>query len=440
MDVEERAMNTEPAHEPELEALADLARKAVRDPSAARLAHGLEVVSGRLGHGRRRQRPLLLGLAAVGAATACALWAVVHLGLLSSHDQRGRATYEAPGEAAGEVAHFGYSVEGGTVAEGGYLRESGSGDMKLVFTGGTKLIFPRGSRGRLRSVGDGGVRIALEQGTASFDVTPHPHRRWLVEAGPFLVTVKGTAFTVSWDVAKERFELCLTRGRVAVSGPMSGGDINLEAGHLLAVDLARAETLITEIKPQTTTAEPRLGPAAPAAPALGPHGRDREHDHERSAGRDHDWSAALSAGRLDDILRDVAKAGLKVSLSRASEDELFALADAARYRRRTHWAREALLAVRRRFATSPRLVDTAYLLGRVEETSDRRIPEALRWYEGYLAASPQGTYAPEAMGRRMILVGKWAGAAAAKPLAEDYLRRFPNGTYAGSARALRRAL
>jgi hypothetical protein len=39
----------------------------------------------------------------------------------------------------------------------------------------------------------------------------------------------------------------------------------------------------------------------------------------------------------------------------------------------------------------------------------------------------------------MILTDKLQGPAQARPIAEDYLRRFPKGSYAGSARALIRA-
>jgi hypothetical protein len=51
------------------------------------------------------------------------------------------------------------------------------------------------------------------------------------------------------------------------------------------------------------------------------------------------------------------------------------------------------------------------------------------------ARAPAGTYASEALGRKMTLTSKLAGASGARPVAEEYLRRFPNGTYAGPARA-----
>jgi hypothetical protein len=37
----------------------------------------------------------------------------------------------------------------------------------------------------------------------------------------------------------------------------------------------------------------------------------------------------------------------------------------------------------------------------------------------------------------MVLTKEIGGAASARPIAEEYLRRFPEGSYAGAARALR---
>jgi hypothetical protein len=63
--------------------------------------------------------------------------------------------------------------------------------------------------------------------------------------------------------------------------------------------------------------------------------------------------------------------------------------------------------------------------------------KALSWYERYLEEAPSGAYASEALGREMIVTQELMGAAAARMVAEDYLHRFPSGTYAGAARALR---
>jgi tetratricopeptide (TPR) repeat protein len=148
------------------------------------------------------------------------------------------------------------------------------------------------------------------------------------------------------------------------------------------------------------------------------------------------WSEAVAAADWDRILQEAEAAGIPQTLTSASGRDLMALADAARYRRRMALARDALLALRERFPSSPRSLQAAYLLGRVEESSPSRISEALRWYDEYLLVAPQGAYASEALGRKMVLSGNLGRKAQTRELANEYLRRFPNGTYAGSARVL----
>ena len=137
--------------------------------------------------------------------------------------------------------------------------------------------------------------------------------------------------------------------------------------------------------------------------------------------------------------------GMTVSATRittvenASSADLFALADAARYRRRTDLARAALLAQRRRFPRAPRSLDAIFLLGRVEELRAQGAAQAIARYDEYLVQAPTGAYAAEALGRKMILTDERDGRSAARPIADEYLHRFPGGSYAGSARALQRA-
>jgi hypothetical protein len=53
-----------------------------------------------------------------------------------------------------------------------------------------------------------------------------------------------------------------------------------------------------------------------------------------------------------------------------------------------------------------------------------------------LSEAVGGTFASEALGRKMTIVERLDGKDAARPLAQMYLRRFSNGTYADAARAL----
>jgi TolA-binding protein len=147
------------------------------------------------------------------------------------------------------------------------------------------------------------------------------------------------------------------------------------------------------------------------------------------------WGAALAAGDFEAIVADAERDQARALASRSSDD-LAALADAARYRRRGDLAREALLAQRRRFPSSLRATDAAFLLGRLEEAAGGDLARAVKWYDRYLEDAPSGTYASEALGRKMVAVQKLYGTARARPTAEEYARRFPSGTYAGAARAI----
>jgi hypothetical protein len=436
-------MTTKSSDEPNdsraLAKFTELTRDGVERRTTEDLDQGLNLLFARIASSRTHRRGLVRWFLVGATASLCAL--VV---MQVASDPR-------KGSRVAEPLELLYQIEGGSVLEGGYLRESGHAGIKLLFSEGSKFLLMPGARGRLRAVDPKGARVAIEHGTASFKVTPSSERRWLVEVGPFLVTVKGTAFTVSWDPSSERFELRLQHGRVVVSGPVSGGDIVLRAGQQLVVNLPRAETLILDETPEEAIGAAIGEPAALDVPpsALRPSVvRDKPVGPNTSATSvpstvakiqgERRWADELASGHWDRILEDVERSGTKAALEKASSEDLFALADAARYRRRMDLARAALLAERRRFPGSPRALDAIFLLGRVEEFGERGTKRAIAWYDEYLAHAPTGAYAPEALGRKMTLTDELGGPTEARPIAEEYLRRFPKGSYAGSARALRR--
>ena len=427
----------EPADFRALHALTKLAHDTVQRPTAAELERGLNLLFARTTARKVRRTKVVRWSLAVVFAAAC-----TGLGIRLTSVLRGSSVREPPALA--------YRVEGGSVLAGGYLRDSGDGGVRLFFNDGTRVKLLPGARGRVRSVDKEGTRIVLDQGMASFDVARSKERRWLVEAGPFSVAVKGTFFTVSWDPPSERFELRLQHGSVVVSGPIASGDIELRAGQRLVVNLPKAETLITEEQtdaaPATSSSasSPINQDAGSAEPALAAE-RATSHvvpdtsstasatggskvEHKAS------WVEHLAHGHWNRILEEVESRGVETTLETAPSEDLFALADAARYRRRTDLARAALLAQRRRFPGSSRSLDALFLLGRVEESHDRA--RAIRWYDEYLVRAPAGGYAAEAWGRKMVLTNELEGRALARPIAEVYLRRFPKGSYAGAARTL----
>ena len=422
-----------------LTALMELGRDNAKPHTTAELDQGLHTLQRRLATDQAGRRVLLRWSLIGATAAACFVFA-----LLAASVSDRRALVE-PAVAVSRI-------EGGIILEGGYLSQSGRAGIKLFFNEGSKFELTPGTRGRLRAVADDGAHLAIENGTAALQVTQSRQRRWSVEAGPFLVTVKGTAFTVSWDPASERFELVLRHGRVVVGGPLVGGSIALLAGHRLVVSLPDGQTVITEEQPgEAAGVTVDAGPPTVSVPVASPAGSKgvtarpaaaaaRSSSPHAKVGGPRNWAADLARGQWDRILADVDRDGVDATLANAPSEDLFALADAARYRRRTDLASAALRAQRVRFPRSPRSLDAIFLLGRVEELREHATARAraIDWYDHYLAQAPTGAYAAEALGRKMILTNEAGGSADARPLADEYLRRFPAGSYAGAARALQR--
>jgi hypothetical protein len=334
-------------------------------------------------------------------------------------------------------------MQGGQLLQGGYLAESGTLGMQLFFDEGSQVALTPGARGRLRLDGTAGARLLLERGSVSLQITPTPEPHWSVESGPFLVTVKGTDFTVGWDPTSELFELTLRRGRVVVSGPVVGDDFVVHPGQKLRVSLPKAETVIVDER-TASVAPPTVSSAGPGANAATPaptddskvsaNGGNASPPAAASSSRRRQWRGALASGEWDRIISEAEVGGIETTLEAATSEDLFALADAARYRRRLDVARAALLAQRRRFPSSPRAAEAIFLLGRVSELRPGGRAQALQYYDEYLGRAPGGTYAAEALGRKMTLVNE--SGSGARSIAEEYLRRFPHGSYAGAARTL----
>jgi len=221
----------------------------------------------------------------------------------------------------------------------------------------------------------------------------------------------------------------------------------LRAGQRLVVNLARSESVISEESPDpaaqagggvASPSQPREeGPPVPSVEPAAPTWSSSTTPSKagRQAG-DHRWREQLARGNWDGILDDVNRIGVNETLNKASSEDLFALANAARYHHQLDLARAALLAERRRFPGSARALGALYLLGRVEESREAGTAQAISWYDEYLARAPSGPLVGEALGRKMILTEKLDGAVRARAVAQDYLRRFPKGNYAGSAREL----
>jgi hypothetical protein len=335
-----------------------------------------------------------------------------------------------------------YEVAGSALVEG-YIESRG--DARVRFSDGSELALAGGARARVADVTAHGSRIELERGQATLNVVKNRDNAWFVDAGPYTVRVTGTAFDVRWSKDAQRFELDLHHGSVVITGAPLRGAVTLKAGQRLVslpngpVALEGAARAQVQRGPEPSVA---LGAAttgndvtfdADSAGASPGSGRDPSAASARDTGASTiAWSRLVAQGKFRQVLDSANARGLDNVLGTGSLAELSALADAARYARRAELARRVLLTERKRFPGSGPARDAAFFLGGLEAGGS----SAIEWYERYLAESPRGAYASQALGRRLMLSYRERGGDATAPLARDYLERFPGGPYAATARKI----
>ena len=356
-----------------------------------------------------------------------------------------------------------FAVVNGSVSDGGYVRAKATGGTELQFSDGSSLALDPGTSTRVTDIDAHGSRVLLESGRAHVRVTHRPAAKWVVDAGPYSVHVVGTEFDVRWSGGDEVLDVQMQRGKVIVRGPLASNGITMEAGQHLVASVKDGEIFL-DATPGTESASnlPRVraespeptfadDPAAPAMPAVAPavsgtHALRARPGAARAlvapapapVTTEANWSRLIAQGEFRAVLADAESRGLSRTLETASAADLTALADAARYVRRADVARRTYLAERERFPRSATAREAAFFLGGIaeDESGVGATKSALEWYERYLTENPRGTYAAQALGRQMILVHKLRGADAARPIAREYMARFPSGPYAEPAKKL----
>jgi TolA-binding protein len=329
-----------------------------------------------------------------------------------------------------------YRLDNQEPPSSGYIVAAQTTDSLLAFSDGSKVEMAARTRGRVVEVSHRGAKVALDDGKVSADIVPRPRAQWVFEAGPFRINVHGTSFTAAWNPAEAVFEVRLASGAISVAGPVAGPEIHMRAGQSLRVSLRdQAITMGTTSAPEPASATG----AAAASPSVEPPPATLVGAPESPRWSHRGWIAALSGDKASEIVADAERRGLPAVLARADSDDLWALANAARYAGRYPLARQALSAHRKRFPSSDRSPQAAFLLGRLHEEDAAGPTDALGWYDRYLVEAHDGASVSDALGRKMTLLERWNRRSEALSVARDYLRRFPRGTYAHAARALVRS-
>ncbi|HVT08094.1 MAG TPA: FecR family protein [Polyangia bacterium] len=405
------------------------------------------------------------------------LWAVAAVGVLAIGGVGWRVWRAS---ATGALT---YAVAGGALEESGYVRGGAQESARLNFSDGTRVNLGPGAKLSVAATGAHGARLRLQDGAAHFEVVHRPRAAWTVEAGPYTIEVTGTVFDVRWSGGDEIAEVHLRAGSVRVSGPLLAERATLRPGQNLIARLAAHEVRIENEAARAHADEaappsdaPAAAPSPPAesaksvTPAAGGAAAEGAGD-ERVAGEraigdgtssvgpapakkrrprrlasatppaspetwtPAGWTARVAAGDTKAILSEAEAHGLDTVLDEADSPALTALADAARYDGRPELAARVLGVQRQRFPATPAAANAAFFLGRLADDGGKAA-EALEWYRRYLAEEPRGPYASEALGRAMLGVARVSGHASARRMAEEYLARFPNGTYLLHARQI----
>ncbi|WP_433933909.1 FecR domain-containing protein [Sorangium cellulosum] len=345
---------------------------------------------------------------------------------------------------------LGYVVEGAE-DESGYVRVPADHPAAITFPDRTRIRAAAGARLRIDETrNESGARISVERGRVEAEITHTGHSDWRFVAGPFVVRVTGTRFELLWDADRERLEVILHEGSVEVEGYAGSGAVSVRAGQRFVGD-AQARTLLVSdtaahdsdtaahgAEPAPPAAQGQAADVAPAPPeaAASPEPSSPEAPAPLVAPPSNkpSWAKLVSQGEFRRVVQEAAARGTQDCLASCDAADLNALADAARYVGQNELAEQALLALRARYAKTAGS-RAAFLLGRLHE-SRGAAARARTWYETALREAPSGAFAAEALAGKMRAVQILEGPAAARVVAQEYLRLYPSGVHAKTARQL----
>lgn len=298
-------------------------------------------------------------------------------------------------------------------------------DSKLVRFSDTSVIELRPYTTLRVSVLESGTVVArLVQGALDVNVHHQERTDYRFQAGDYEVKVVGTAFNLAFEPQPSRFDLNLREGRVIVADGEgqsrvlhSGQELHLPADG----DVASRTVSLDSLTHPGPDAEGQASPAHELGAQSSPQGIPSYRELARK-------------GQFQAIVTAARRAGVDRVLAAKGPAELHELAQAARYTGQVALSEKVFSYLASQHARSSEGRGAAFFRGRLAEDSGR-FQQAQQHYRTYLAQGG-GAYAAEALGRELTLVQKLKGPSAARPLAAEYLRRFPRGAYRELAQTL----
>ncbi|MBN2714605.1 MAG: FecR domain-containing protein [Deltaproteobacteria bacterium] len=387
---------------------------------------------------KKRQARIGLGIAAIAAAAALIFSVALAL---------------TPGDLRFKVGSAATSFVSG---EPGAWVQADASDIEILFEQGSRFRVQEGCAARVVESGEEAVTIELSQGDIFADVKGNKKTNWRITAGPFTVTVLGTAFDVSWDAATNALDVNVRRGVVLVQGAgLRHHGVRLFAGQQLAANGRSGDVSLTS---------PAVGQTSPMASAVANTGHigawesERATDFEAEFAEGSDdasdlimpkkpqekphayrsvkrpWVVHYREGRFAEAVLAAEKEGLSTLYRTADAQTLWNLADAARNARRVSVSNDSLIALRRRFPAGNKAKLAAFIIGRSAMDVAGNATVAAQWFQTYLSESPNGDMTEEVYGRLMTIYTRTNRSAAAKRIASKYLIQYPKGLYAARAK------
>jgi transmembrane sensor len=302
--------------------------------------------------------------------------------------------------------------------------------------GSSLLIGPGTQLDLLENTGTN-FSLLLLRGRTVFDVRPGGPRRWTIEAGLASVEVVGTRFTV--ERSTTRVHVDVERGVVLVRSDLLPEHVRrLSGAQFVDVELPTAPVPApvapTKLSPSTSYRSTRptrraptsTPPAAEELPAPQPSPIP--------------WKAMAHDGDYARAYQTLGSTGVAAEVQRGpSIEDLFALADIARYSGHPSSAVSPLEQILQYHRSESGAAMAAFTLGKIELDSlgnPGRAADAFA--QAIELGPPQGLL--ESTYERLVEAKSRAGdTAGARAVSAEYLRRFPDGQYrnemsAGTAR------
>lgn len=287
--------------------------------------------------------------------------------------------------------------------------------------GSTVTLLDRDSELHVSRVSVEVLEVTLERGRGRFAVVENHKRVFRVHAGNVTVEVLGTEFTVELRTGDVTVEV--QRGTVRVAS--ADGERLLRKGEMAVFADKPLPPPVVPANP------PDVGPAPTDTPAESAP-IEKAHDAPAPAARRARWQAAAARGNYDAAFGELKAGGAEAV--RDVPEELMLAADVARWSHHPQAAVPYLQRVMSEHGKDPRSQLAAFTLGRVYLEELGRPREAAHAFARARALGKTGPLAEDALAREVEAWSRAGDKAKAMSAAEDYLRRYPEGSHASSVR------